>query len=159
MVTGQYIPHSNRFTVFFSMPLLFVMGMYDWGGGGGGSYTTHPQVSIETVRLTRFLSKSNISSSLSQSFLSRGCGARWRVKLDLLVGASGSWLRSGEVARSVLQSCESEKSSEKRRNGENEDEKGNFVTLSLMCFFLKNINKWGNVQNRLHISIESVGNI
>ena len=56
------------------------------------------------------------------------------MKLDLLVGASGSWLRSGEVARSVLQSCESEKSSEKRRNGENEDEKGNFVTLSLMFF-------------------------
>lgn len=54
------------------------------------------------------------------------------MKLDLLVGASGSWLRSGEVARSVLQSCESEKSSAKRRKCRQE---GKFChSLSVMFF-------------------------
>lgn len=59
------------------------------------------------------------------------------MKLDLLVGASGSWLHSGEVARSVLQSCESEKSNAKRRNRENADKKGNFV----FCVFFRSKQK------------------
>lgn len=79
MVTRQYSPPPT----LLSLCLCCVCVSVRWAcmTEGGGAYTTHPQVSIETDMLTRFLSESNISSSLSQRSLRRPWTG-WGVKLD-----------------------------------------------------------------------------